>query len=257
MKLVLSGGGTRGVLIHAGFVQALLDAGVRIDALAGTSAGALVAYATAVGASPAEVALDALAPTRGAKPLARRGLYAHRGYPYLYPSGGVLRLLRALERPFVTRSLVVYTSNLSTRREHVWRSYEHPHAPWPWVVLASMSIPFVFQPIRIFGQDHVDGGLTSNFALDAFGDDPSTRGVYIDGGPKTPSNPLGVRAYVGAIVSLAINANVREDIEDADAARTLRIPATGASLSFDYGRAEALRLIDHGRAAALASGWIR
>ncbi len=124
-----------------------------------------------------------------------------------------------------------------------------------------MTIPFVFQPIRIHGQDHVDGGLTSNFALDAWANrEGRTLGFFVQSQKgRVPSNPRGVRAYVSSIVNLAINANVREDLDDGiddgpEPARVVRLTPHGSSLRFDYTVREAQRLVDLGYAEARRGG---
>lgn len=53
--LVLSAGGVRGLLAHAGFLQAAIDLGLEFDAIAGCSAGAVVATCFAAGVEPEAV----------------------------------------------------------------------------------------------------------------------------------------------------------------------------------------------------------
>jgi len=240
--LVLSGGGTRGVLAHAGAVQYLLDHRVPIHGIAGTSAGALVAYVTALGYDPATIAEDLL----GNQTLARFRPHRRRGLWAAYPHNRILEALQALHRTPFKHTLQVRTSNLATRTEHIWRSDQHPHAPWSHVVLASMAIPFVFMPVRIHGQDHVDGGLASNFPLDAWAPHPTT-GLYVTG--DTPANnPTDTRSYVQRIVDVAINANVREDIDDTtpSTTRIIRLKGHGSSLNFGISARDARTLIQWG-----------
>lgn len=49
--IVLSGGGARGIA-HLGVLEALEESGIRIDAMAGTSAGAIAAALYAAGNRP-------------------------------------------------------------------------------------------------------------------------------------------------------------------------------------------------------------
>src|SRR5436190_15965645 len=53
--LALSGGGARG-FAHAGVLKVLVESGIRIDMIAGTSAGAFAGGAFAAGMSPSEIA---------------------------------------------------------------------------------------------------------------------------------------------------------------------------------------------------------
>lgn len=245
--LTLSGGGTRGVLAHAGAMQYLLDHRIPVDAIAGTSAGALVAYLLTYRDDPAEVAIDLL----GKRTLSRRYRFPrfYRGYPALYPNEPIYKALKDLTHGRrQKRRLKIYTANLATRKEHVWDSVKHPSAPWTHVALASMTIPGVFHPIRIHGQDHVDGGLCSNFALDAWrGVNAPRAGLIVTSPQTTPDNPKGVLDYLSAVVNLAINANVREDIEDATpGTRIIRLTGHGSSLNFKITEADARALVQWG-----------
>ena len=54
LGIALSGGGIRGIA-HAGVLKALEDNGIKIDAIGGTSSGALIAGLYAVGYTPENI----------------------------------------------------------------------------------------------------------------------------------------------------------------------------------------------------------
>src|SRR5688500_10621229 len=67
--LVLSGGGARGAA-HIGVIKALLEMGVKIDMISGTSAGAIVGALLAKGLTPEEIltAVSGLSLFRSVRP---------------------------------------------------------------------------------------------------------------------------------------------------------------------------------------------
>jgi predicted acylesterase/phospholipase RssA len=84
--------------------------------------------------------------------------------------------------------LVVVVCDTSTELPRLMGPYTTPDVPIADAVLASMSLPFVFEPVEIDGCFYVDGGVSLNFPLTCF-DEKAGRG------PRKP-NPktLGIRA---------------------------------------------------------------
>ncbi len=200
--LVLGAGGTVGLAYHAGALRALeRNAGIvahEADLIVGTSAGSLVgAYLRGGWTAEAmwEMAMEASSDTDGIfKPsfstpmgLARRAV----GTAYVIARSAVRfpapRLPRALQRAFPAgmfllaagrqrleaelpsswpeRPLWLCTVDLSTGRRVVLGRNKAPtnlHS----AVLASCSIPGVYQPVRIGRRTLVDGGLHSSTNLD-------------------------------------------------------------------------------------------
>ncbi|MFL5605933.1 MAG: patatin-like phospholipase family protein [Gemmatimonadaceae bacterium] len=184
--LALSGGGARG-LAHLGVLRALERAGVRIDAIAGTSMGSLVGglYASGYSAGDLErIALDIdwialfddtpdvapmepFAPVRGNTTLL--SLPMHRGRIGL-PSGVIagqqvselfsrltwpVRSVRDFRKLPIAFSAVA--TDLSTGAAVVLDSGSLAGA-----MRASMSLPSVFAPAALNGRLLLDGGLSRN-----------------------------------------------------------------------------------------------
>lgn len=158
VTLVLSGGGARG-MAEIGALRALEECGVPIDAVAGTSAGALVGGAVARGwdADRVErtlreslVGSTAIDPTFPAVAFATgRSVTAK-----LRAATGDLDL-SDLWRPFFCMS-----TNLSRNRAEV-----HRRGPAWRAIRASFAIPGVFPPVPQDGDVLVDGGLLDNLPI--------------------------------------------------------------------------------------------
>jgi NTE family protein len=155
--LVLSGGGTRG-FAHLGFIQALNDAGIFPDIISGTSAGALAAVLYADGYTPREILLlmntgsrlDFMRPT-----LPREGLLQ---------IGGIIKILKSCLRAKTFEELkiplYVTATDLNNGKAEYFSKGDLLDP-----VIASASIPVLFQPVMINNLYYVDGGVLDNLPL--------------------------------------------------------------------------------------------
>ena len=163
LGLALSGGTARTVA-HIGAIKALEEAGVRIDCVAGTSGGSLVAALYAAGFSGGEIERHALA-TRwkhlAAVTMPRLGfLSSHRIQEFLEDAIGEVTFSQ------LARPLAVVATNLGNGQRRVFTSGSVGLA-----VRASCSIPQIFAPCEIDGELYIDGGIFEYLpvaALDAF-----------------------------------------------------------------------------------------
>jgi NTE family protein len=155
--LVLSGGGTRG-FAHLGVMQALNEVGIFPDVISGTSAGALAGVLYADGHSPKEIhqimnsgsRLDFMRPT-----LPREGLLQ---------IGGVIKILKTYLRAKTFEELKIplfVTATDLNNGKAVYFSKGELLNP----VIASASIPVLFQPVVIKDICYVDGGVLDNLPL--------------------------------------------------------------------------------------------
>ena len=153
VSLVLGAGGARGIA-HVGVLRAMREVGVPVDAVGGTSIGALVGALVAMGLTPAEM-LDRL------RLLARRRPFGD----YALPVTSVLRG-RRVER-------AAHELFGDVRIEDLWIPYfcnscdismfqdvVHTRGPVASAVLASTALPGVLPPQVRDGRLHVDGGTT-------------------------------------------------------------------------------------------------
>jgi NTE family protein len=190
--LVLSGGGARG-LAHVGVLQALEELRVPVDAIAGTSMGAVVGGLYASGMTAAEI--DALMrgmdwgaafrdrPARNT--LNYRRKQDDREFLVRFPlgiQGGSFRVPRGLiQGQRLTQTLRIETMPVAAiedfdRLPTPFRAVAADLETGARVVLgdgdltsamrASMSAPGVFAPVEIDGRLLVDGGIVENLPVD-------------------------------------------------------------------------------------------
>ena len=175
--LVLSGGGARGY-VHIGLLGALEEAGIEIDAIAGTSMGALVGGAYALHRSYEHA-------SRTARRFGDPAVIVDRTLPVvsIARSRGVTRLLRemyeAVRIEDLTTPYFCVSANLSRARPHLHERGELWRA-----IRASSAIPGVFTPILDGGDLLVDGGVMNNFPVDL-------ARTHFGNGPLIASNAYG------------------------------------------------------------------
>jgi len=186
--LVLSGGGARG-FAHLGVISALNEAGIFPDIISGTSAGALVGVLYADGYKPEEILkllnhgsrLDFMRPA-----LPREGLLQ---------IGGVVKILKSALRATTFEELKIPLSVTATDLNNgmaVYFSSGELIDP----VIASASIPVLFQPVIINEICYVDGGVLDNLPVKPV--ENSCRvliGSFV--------NPVGPLEKISGLISIA------------------------------------------------------
>lgn len=155
--LALSGGGARGI-VHAGFLQALEEAGLKPAAVSGASMGAIVGALYCAGVQPGEML--------GAIKLP--GFFSLPSWLGLHGGLGSLAILREQLEHYIKEDsfeslkipLTVSVTNLNTARNELIHSGKLFD-----VIVASASIPLVFMPVQLTDHYYVDGGLTANLPV--------------------------------------------------------------------------------------------
>jgi NTE family protein len=186
--IVLSGGGARG-FSHLGFLQALNDAGIFPDVISGTSAGALVGVLTADGYTPREILdmlnirskLDFMRPT-----LPREGLLQISGISKILHTHLRAKRFEDLKIPLYAAATDINNGNAVyfNKGDIIDR------------VIASMSIPVLFQPVLINNIQYLDGGITDNLPISPIEKTCSKLiGSFV--------NPVGYVEKVGGLISIA------------------------------------------------------
>jgi len=191
--LVLSGGAARG-LAHVGVLKALEEQGIHIDAIAGTSMGAVIGGLYASGYKIDELEKLALgidwqealsdAPEREDVPFRRkqddRDFLVKQQLSFRDDGslGLPLGVIQGQNLALLLESLLAHSSDI--------RDFDKLPIPFravatdivngekvvfrkghlPQVIRASMSIPAVFAPVEINGQLLVDGGMVDNIPVD-------------------------------------------------------------------------------------------
>lgn len=160
LGIAFSGGGAKGAA-HCGALQALKEYGIKPDIVSGTSVGALVAVFYSAGLSPKQMVetfrglnffKDIVAPS-----LPKGGLFDSR--PLLSLIRDLLPYSRLEDLPIPT---LIVASDMDHGMSRVFTKGEI--APR---VVASCSIPVIFQPMCINGTHYVDGGTFQNLPVSA------------------------------------------------------------------------------------------
>jgi len=191
--LALSGGGARG-FAHVGVIKVLVDSGIPIDLIAGTSAGAIVGGAFAAGMSTDEIVA-----------MAGRVGWTNMTRPSLSPLGVLsnspMAAFIAREFPVtrfeeLTLPFAAVAFELESSREVIFQD----EGDVVLAIAASCAVPGVFAPIMTpDGKLLVDGGITTplpvNVARNMGADvviavDILSSGSVYSGNPKTAAGML-------------------------------------------------------------------
>ncbi len=155
--LVLSGGGARGVA-HVGVLKALDELGVEIDCISGTSAGALVGALYAHGLKP-DAILELIKRVGFFKSV--RPAWALTG---IFNMDGLKELLQKNipGNSFQRLSIPLTVAATDIRKGKIQYFSEGELIP---AILASCSIPAIFNPVNFNSNLYVDGGLMDNLPV--------------------------------------------------------------------------------------------
>lgn len=155
--IALSGGGARGI-VHAGFLKALDEAGLKPAAISGTSMGAIVGSMYAAGVTPDEMM----------KALKYPDLKTLPSWLGFKAGIGSLEIVRKTLEQHIGSDrfedlkipLIVAVTNLNRACVELISTGNLYDA-----VIASSSIPVIFMPQKIGAHFYVDGGLTMNMPV--------------------------------------------------------------------------------------------
>ncbi len=206
--IALSGGGARGIA-HIGVLAALEKYGIEPNIISGTSMGALVGVFYAAGFKPEEIR-DFIKEKK-----------MYRSIQWAFPSNGLLDLkkvevaMRNLigvdDFKSLKKSFHCAVTNLNTGLcEYVSSGELFDY------VLASASIPIVFDAKVINGKTYVDGGLLSNLPVEPLVDKADLIiGAHVNHNGDE-EEIKGIRNIAERCFRLAIGQNVRESFELCD-----------------------------------------
>lgn len=275
--LVLEGGGALG-LAHIGVIQWLEEHHIPVSYVAGTSMGGLVGGVYATGRSAAEVrevvqTINWDEVLKGQTPfpyLAFRRKQDIREYPsslefglrkgVQFPAGfnsgqQVSLILDRIALPYselqsfddLPIPFACVATDLQSGKAHVFRN-----GPLSLALRSTMSLPGIFTPVRSGSHIYADGGLLNNLPVNVakeMGADV-VLAVHLDSSSFDPEKPLSSFAVLSRSISVMIDANQLQSMEQADLLVT--VPLQKYS-SMDYNQADALIKAGYEAAAAKAS----
>ncbi|HTL91134.1 MAG TPA: patatin-like phospholipase family protein, partial [Steroidobacteraceae bacterium] len=266
--LVLSGGGARGIA-HVGVLRVLEQLHVPIDAIAGTSMGAVVGGLYASGLSPDEIERtirsmnwqDAFRDRPPREDLTLRRKQEDENFLVKFPIGikggkpvlpmgliqgqGLTEMLRRLTLPVsritsfddLPTPFRAVATDLESGQEVIMGSGDLTSA-----MRASLSAPGVFAPVERGGQLLVDGGVSDNVPVDvarAMGVDVV---IVVDVGfPLLPRNKLtSVTAISNQMLAILMRRKSEQELGHLGPHDILIRPELGDTSSFDFGNVNRL-----------------
>jgi len=240
VALALGGGAARG-FAHIGVIQVLEENGIKVDLVAGTSAGSLVAALYASGKSGQDMAKLAESMDEGAItdwnfPL--KGLIKGEALARYVRQQTGGKTIEQLPVP-----LGIVATNLHDGSGVLFRSGDLGLA-----VRASSAVPAVFQPVEIGARTFVDGGLVApvpvRYARQMGAEVVIAIDISSPPDAKTKTDPFSMLMQTVAIMGRSINS-----LELREAEVVLRPDLNGVASSDFSARKQAIAA---GRAAAQA-----
>jgi len=238
--LALGGGAARG-FAHIGVIQVFEEQGIKVDLVAGTSAGSLVAALYASGKSGSEMAklaenMDEGAITDWAFPT--RGLIRGEALARYVREKTGHKLIEQMVMP-----LGIVATDLADGSPILFRTGDTGTA-----VRASSSVPAVFQPVKIGTHEYVDGGLVAPVPVRFARQMGAELVIAVDISSPPDDKPLGdsmkMLMQTFSIMGRSIN---NYELREADVVLRPKLDGVG-SADFTARR----RAIQAGRDAALA-----
>ena len=277
--LVLSGGGARGIA-HIGVLKVLEEQHIPIDAIAGTSMGAVVGglYASGLTAREIEGIMSSLnwqdafrdRPPREDLTLRRKQEDENflvkfplgiRGHKLLLPKGLIQgqRLNQILRRLTLPVARITNFDELPTPFRALATDLETgdgvtiASGDLTSAMRASMSAPGVFAPVERDGRLLVDGGISENLPVDIARSMGVDILIVVDvGSPLLTREKLNsVPVISNQMIAILIQRNSRLQLDKLQAQDILIAPPLGDTSSFDFGNVK--RVIAVGERAARAS----
>jgi NTE family protein len=161
--IVLSGGGALG-FAEAGALKALEEAGIKADVISGCSMGSIIGIFYAAGYSPTQM-IDILSKERVHR---LNALFTYN--PFLKTGMSKQKKLRKIlakyikQQDFDSLQMPYYACVADFGNGSV--DYLHSGTILHDAVVASSSIPVIFESVIIDGKEYVDGGTLNNFPVE-------------------------------------------------------------------------------------------
>ncbi|HVW67730.1 MAG TPA: patatin-like phospholipase family protein [Steroidobacteraceae bacterium] len=276
--LVLSGGGARGIA-HIGVLKVLEEQHIPIDAVAGTSMGAVVGglYASGLTAREIESIMTSLnwqdafrdRPPREDLTLRRKQEDENflvkfplgiKGGRFQLPKGLVQgqRLSQMLRRLTLPVARITNFDDLPTPFRALATDLETGDAvtlssgDLTGAMRASMSVPGVFSPVERDGHLLVDGGISENLPIDIARSMGVDLLIVVDvGSPLLKRDKLNsVPVISNQMIAILVQKNTRMQLEKLQPQDIVIKPLLGDTSSFDFGNVK--RVIAVGERAARA-----
>jgi len=255
VKLVISGSGTR-YPIQLGAIIRLLELGIEIEEVVGTSGGAICA--AAIGSGYDRHALLKLATSTLPKNILEKNWLPFGGTKSIYNNKKLLKTFRQLFVEDFSDCEIpthIVTHNWTKKEPKIWNG---PKDDLPLATNASMCLP-IFDMVEINGELYEDGGIDANFCID-FQDwnlknNTPVIGIRMrsDGYTLPRKKPFFKTDRLIATISDLIDACDREHIEDATWAKVVTITTNFPGVKLDIDEKDVIQMINEGKNAINAA----
>ncbi|MBQ0029488.1 MAG: patatin-like phospholipase family protein [Bacteroidales bacterium] len=202
LGLALSGGGIRGVA-HIGVLKALEEYGLKPDVISGVSAGSIVAAMYADGHSVEEMLSffqqSSFAKSTKLNMPKNGGFMSTKGY-----ANYLKQILKATTFEELEIPLIINATELQTGTIEYFTSGDLLSA-----VVASSSVPILFNPTKRNGKYYVDGGVLCNLPAQVLREDCDiVIGVHVNPIlPMPEKTNYGIMTVAERVFHLAVNGN--------------------------------------------------
>jgi NTE family protein len=219
-------GGTAKSVAHVGVLKALVEEGIPIDCIAGTSGGSIVGalYASGMPVSTLENTATTMSWRRLVSiKLTRLGFVSSVAIEQF-----VKDMIGDISFDELNIPMTVVAANLVTGEKR-----EFNEGSVPLAVRASCSIPQIYLPVEIDGQYYVDGGLSEYLPVETLQNMGCDFCIASHLGPHNPQyrRPHHILHLVMQITGLMARKNYVKSIEKAD---VLIHPNLDSYSSFDF-----------------------
>jgi len=228
--IVLSGGGIRGIA-HLGVLKALINAGIKISHISGTSAGSIVGAFYASGIDPEE-GLDIFMKTRLLRFI--RPAVGSLGLVSIEHTSNLLKTFFPEDKIENLKIPLTITATNFSEGNLVYFS----KGPLIRAIQASCCIPGIFRPIMIDGQMYVDGGILNNFPVEPLLNNCD----FIIGSSCNHLKPVSSITNITSLMGRAGLMTVNKDMEQKAAFCNILIEPKGMGeiSTFDMKKAETI-----------------
>ena len=232
VRLALSGSGFLAP-IHVGAICALMDKGVDIVEIAGTSGGSIAAALVGAGKTAQQLHDIALA----ALPDGILKFNIQAPFAQGYSTGDVMHqwLLDTIGPVTFAQSKVpihIIATDINEGKPHEFNAVSTPDVAIHDACRASASIPFIYAPAKVNSIKLVDGGLVENLPVKYLIEDEIPRfGIRVMSG-KSSGNTGSILSYAGQCLNTLLDADENNLAAWATETKAIIIPVDASPYSF-------------------------
>jgi len=259
IKLVLSGSGMLYPL-HVGGILRLAEAGYEIVEVCGTSGGALVAAALGTGYKPnselVKLAKETLPHKNNSMKFSLWSLYKNWGLVNTSNMKKQMGKYLSLKLGETKIPINIIVTDLEHRRFKILNTKTNPDQSLSEAVIASMTIPGIFEKIKIDNSTCVDGGFSANFPLDIFGTEEGVIGFKVRSkGSEKPKKIKTIKQYISATTSTLLEATTNHYIASSIYAKTIFLDSVHSATNYNMTDSDIDEMVNEGYSSV--NSWLK